>query len=173
MDKIDYNILHRSLLRAASGDSDLAWSAIGMAYLRLDTTKDIPEQVAFLRRSAMGHILDVYTKRRNTAFIAQSQLHAPVTAHADDEDNRMEDELTIKTASPDKRDECDILKDFDAVTPPEYQEALHIVIAAIFDGYFNGAMTPELVRKLLQKNKLAGNLSKVSRAIVKIIMENY
>ena len=168
-DTLDLKILHRSLLRAAGYDSDLAWTAIGQSYINLDTTRSVAEQVSFMRRSALGHILDVYTKRRNTAWICVSQLGQPSEENGDSDDI-----ITKLTAVDDsERSEDDIFNDYAVIAPADLQSGLRIVLAAIFTGYFNDALTPELVRKLLQKNKVEGNASDMSRRLVKIIMENY
>ena len=172
-DSLDLKILHRSLLRAAGYDSDLAWTAIGQSYINLDTTRSVAEQVSFMRRSALGHILDVYTKRRNTAWICVSQMEYGWN-DADDGDKEHLNIVTKMTAVDDsERSEDDIFNDYAVITPADLQSGLRIVLAAIFTGYFNDALTPELVRKLLQKNKVKGNASDMSRRLVKIIMENY
>lgn len=169
--KLDLEILHRSLLRTANYNSDLAWSAISQAYLNLDTSRGVAEQVAFMRMSATGHILDVYTKRRNTAFIPESRL--TFDDQHSDSSGYCASKLEIATAATDPMLESDIVDTYLAVTPCELHDSMRVVLDAVFDGYFKRGMTSEHIRKLLQKQRVYGNISAASRQLLKIIRDNF
>lgn len=160
--KLNFKRLHNSLLKLANYDSDIVWMAISKAYLTLDTSMPISNQIAYLHKSARGHILDIYTKHRNTACIPESQCQKYI------DDDTTVSKLEVLTATTDTSEDQynhRILAD----TPQEYKVGMSLILEAIWAGSFKKAMTPELIRQKLKTAKIKGNLRQMSIQILTII----
>lgn len=114
---INYQAIVRSISRDKCVDEDTAWSAVAEAYLRLDTTRPIPQQAAYLKIA--GSFL-VYSQNRTCEISIEGldEFEAP-------NDTNIEEEFMKALGSGARAVVNDILdKDFKIVTVDSVRRTL-------------------------------------------------
>lgn len=167
--ELDVEIIHKYAFRLC-GDNDTAWEAVSKAWLCIDQTRSVGEQVNFMRKRVWRELHDQWRKDRR--YISESALEKNRSKMSDEKNyNGVMEELTAVENDTNNTSLYlinQVLRD----SPENIAHVIIFVMTHIFDGYFRTTIEPESIRNLLKNAKHLNikNVRRTSQEVYEQIM---
>lgn len=146
---IDYEKIVSRIQNRNACDRDEAWTAVAIAYLKLDAGRSEAEQAEYLYRTGNMRVLDM--RLSDPREIPVSQLHA--RAEEEDEPD-WRDNLFV---SPSDTDENKYMMDLIRMVPEGYRIPLALVVHSLLNGRVRNRKRPltvEMTRHYLKRARI-------------------